>query len=112
MNNMRKVLFIIYAGILMGISSVAQDKGNASTNSPGNKEDKKGQGNITIPEKEKFIDLNGNGINDKEEIKGKQKGKNRDKFVDKDGDGINDNRCDGLGWGNKGKKNQYGKRGR
>jgi hypothetical protein len=109
---MRKLLFIMYAGMLFGISLIAQDKGNATTNSPDNKEDKKKQENILLPEKEKFIDLNGDGINDNEEGKGKQKGKKRDKFVDKDGDGINDNRCEGLGWGNKGKKNQYGKRGR
>jgi hypothetical protein len=109
---MRKFFFIIYAGILFGISSIAQDNGNATANSTDDKGDKKKQENILLPEKEKFIDLNGNGINDKEEEKGKQKGRKRDKFVDKDGDGINDNRCEGLGWGNKGKKNQYGKRGR
>jgi hypothetical protein len=109
---MRKLLFITCAGILFSISSFAQDKGNAAINSSDNKENKKKQENIVLPEKEKFIDLNGNGINDKEEEKGKQKGRKRDKFVDKDGDGINDNRCEGLGWGNKGKKNQYGKRGK
>ena len=108
---MRKLLFIIITTLLFGISIFAQDKGDATTKSPPNMEEKKKQENVVTPEKEKFIDLNGNGINDKEEEKGKQKGRKRDKFVDKDGDGINDNRCQGLNWG-QGKKNQYGKRGR
>ena len=32
---------------------------------------------------------------------------NRDRFIDKDGDGINDNCCQGLGWGC-GKCSNYG----
>lgn len=65
-----------------------------------------------IEKKEKFIDKDGDGINDlkvkeksdKSNQDLKEKGKNRDKgirgndrFIDADGDGINDNRCRGMG---------------
>ncbi len=42
--------------------------------------------------KQKFIDLNGDGINDYRDNKG-----NTDKFIDKDGDGINDGEESALG---------------
>jgi hypothetical protein len=110
--DMRKLLLITLVTLIISITTFAQDKGNEKTNTQVNKEDTRQNDNNLLPDKEKFIDLNGNGINDYEEQKGKQKGKKRDKFIDKDGDGINDNRCQGLSWGNSGKKNQYGKRGR
>lgn len=52
----------------------------------------------------KFIDVDGDGINDARQKKGMKKRKGRmDNFVDKDGDGINDNRSEGMGWSSKGK---------
>lgn len=52
----------------------------------------------------KFIDIDGDGINDARQKKGMKKRKGRmDKFIDKDGDGINDNRSEGMGWSSKGK---------
>ncbi len=46
----------------------------------------------------KFRDENGNGIDDRLEMKGKGKARGRDKFVDADGDGICDGREAGLGF--------------
>ncbi|MCI0695414.1 hypothetical protein L0337_25820 [candidate division KSB1 bacterium] len=50
------------------------------------------------PPQEKFRDENGNGIDDRLEMKGKGRGRGRDKFVDGDGDGICDGREAGLGF--------------
>jgi hypothetical protein len=46
----------------------------------------------------KFRDENGNGIDDRLEMKGKGRGRGRDKFVDADGDGICDGREAGMGF--------------
>lgn len=50
------------------------------------------------PQYKKFRDENGNGIDDRLEMKGKGRGRGRDKFVDADGDGICDGREAGLGF--------------
>jgi hypothetical protein len=50
------------------------------------------------PQYGKFRDENGNGIDDRLEMKGKGRGRGRDKFVDADGDGICDGREAGLGF--------------
>ncbi len=50
------------------------------------------------PQYDKFHDENGNGIDDRLEMKGKGRGRDRDKFVDADGDGICDGREAGLGF--------------
>jgi hypothetical protein len=50
------------------------------------------------PSRDKFRDENGNGIDDRLEMKGKGRGRGRDKFVDADGDGICDGREAGLGF--------------
>jgi hypothetical protein len=61
---------------------------------------------------QKFVDKNGDGIDDSKQMKGKMKRKGKmDTFEDKDGDGINDNRCQGMGWG-KGSRKGYGKNSR
>lgn len=109
---MRKLLFILCTLLILSITLLAQDKGAETSKSPESKKDNKPKEIILPYEKEVFVDLNGNGINDKVEQKGKPNGRKSDKFVDKDGDGINDNRCQGLGWGNKGKQFQKGKRGK
>jgi hypothetical protein len=69
--------------------------------------------------KHKFIDENGDGVDDNmagrrmrmRQGMGKGKGKGMDNFVDKDGDGINDNRAHGMGWQGKGKKGGLGRHG-
>jgi hypothetical protein len=50
------------------------------------------------PPQGKFRDENGNGIDDRLEMKGKGRGRGRDKFVDADGDGICDGREAGMGF--------------
>lgn len=45
-----------------------------------------------------FRDENGNGIDDRLEMKGKGRERGRDKFVDADGDGICDGREAGMGF--------------
>lgn len=50
------------------------------------------------PQYGKFRDENGNGIDDRLEMKGKGRRRGRDKFVDADGDGICDGREAGLGF--------------
>ncbi|HEX2961485.1 MAG: hypothetical protein HF309_17595 [Ignavibacteria bacterium] len=69
--------------------------------------------------KHKFIDENGDGVDDN--MPGRRarmragmekgKGKGMDNFVDKDGDGINDNRAQGMGWQGKGRKGGLGRHG-
>ena len=54
---------------------------------------------IDTTKKQKFVDENGNGIDDRLEAKkgkGKRKGK-RDKFIDQNGDGICDGRESAFG---------------
>jgi hypothetical protein len=63
-----------------------------------------------------FIDENGDGIDDRLQMKGKHsdqqqhgqmKDMMRDHFIDLDGDGINDDRCGGMGpTRSKGKQSQ------
>jgi hypothetical protein len=50
----------------------------------------------TSAQRSRFVDRDGNGIDDRKEGKGTRHGK--DKFVDKDGDGICDGRESGLGF--------------
>ena len=75
--------------------------------------DKKAKENVSNIKKNKFIDLNGDGLNDNMQNKKitAPDGKH-DKFVDKDGDGLNDNRVQGMGWDKKGKHKPFGKHGR
>ena len=67
--------------------------------------------------KEKFMDKDGDGINDNIETKRGNRlgnkfgaGKGKDLFIDEDGDGICDNRANGIGFGAKGKGKMNGKR--
>lgn len=64
---------------------------------------------------ERFVDRDGNGIDDRKEGKGKLRGK--DRFIDNDGDGICDGREGGLGfrggrgdWSGKGRQWRGGKK--
>jgi hypothetical protein len=47
---------------------------------------------------QRFVDENGNGIDDTTELSLKGKKRRMDRFVDKDGDGICDGRESGLGF--------------
>jgi hypothetical protein len=75
--------------------------------------DKQAKEKVSNIKKAKFIDLNGDGLNDNTQNKKitAPDGKH-DKFVDKDGDGLNDNRVQGMGWDKKGKQKPFGKHGR
>jgi hypothetical protein len=63
--------------------------------------------------KEKFVDLDGDGINDvrspKPNMPPNEQKKKVEHFTDKDGDGINDDRARGMGWSSKDKKRGFGK---
>jgi len=69
-------------------------------------------------QKHKFMDENGDGVDDNMPMKrmrmgkGMGKGKGMDNFEDKDGDGINDNRACGMGWKAKGMKGGLGRHGK
>lgn len=110
---MKNIIYIICFTLIFTISSLAQEKNPAGTNSTGQKKTKPTQEKVSPAEKEKFIDTDGDGIKDNGGKKKRYRGGvNSDRFVDKDGDGINDNRCQGMGWSNQGKMKMYGKRGR
>jgi len=108
-----KILFVVL--IIVSVS-FAQEKIQQEKKSGQVEQEKKTQpANETVKaEKQevKFIDQNGDGIDDTKQRKGKMKKKGKmDTFEDKDGDGINDNRCQGMGWG-KGSRKGYGKNSR
>jgi hypothetical protein len=50
------------------------------------------------PHAPKFVDHNGDGIDDRVEGRGPGRQRGKDKFIDKDGDGICDSRASGLGF--------------
>jgi hypothetical protein len=108
---MKKIYIIIFAlGFLAAASGQEKEapKPNDGSSAKTKATVEKKQQPAEAP---KFIDKNGDGINDNKGQQKRQRGKwNSDKFIDNDGDGINDNRCQGLGWGNKGKMKMYGKR--
>jgi len=78
------MLFLIFAAPLL-MAQTQQD----TTASRERQQERVGQ---------KFVDENGDGIDDRlaRGPKGNQRGK--DRFVDEDGDGICDNRAEGLGF--------------
>jgi hypothetical protein len=47
---------------------------------------------------QKFVDMDGDGIDDRLEREGKKVRRGKDRFVDADGDGICDDRATGLGF--------------
>lgn len=99
--------------LLSAFITSAQDKNSEKSNSIDQKKEIITQDKPTKNDEQKFIDINGDGIKDKvDQNKGQKGNRKSDKFIDKDGDGINDSRCQGLGWGNKGKIKMYGKRGK
>jgi len=97
-----KHLIYIFSIILISsaVSFTQEKKQNQSITQPGIEKQTSGKDSVDV----KFIDADGDGINDLRQRQGMKKRKGRmDNFVDKDGDGINDNRCEGLGWSTKGK---------
>jgi|WetSurMetagenome_2_1015567.scaffolds.fasta_scaffold368795_2 hypothetical protein len=111
MKNLLKILIIL---VLFTIAVIAQEKTEPKKLDPSTEKEETKTEEVKKEEndKQKFVDENGDGIDDNQQGKGlrKRKGKT-DKFVDNDGDGINDNRCQGMGWG-KGKQKGYGKHSR
>jgi len=113
MKTLIKILFVL----LMIVSvSFAQEKMTQDKKSEQVEQEKKSpQLDETVKaeyQEQKFVDKNGDGIDDSKQQKGKMKRKGKmDTFVDKDGDGINDNRCQGMGWG-KGSRKGHGKNSR
>ena len=105
-----KILFFLTFSTLV---VVAQEKTESKENEAvENKEAKTEEVMKKDQDKEKFVDENGDGINDNQQRKGQKKKKGKtDEFIDNDGDGINDNRCQGMSWG-KGKQKGYGKHSR
>jgi hypothetical protein len=108
---MKTFIKILLIFIFFTMAAVAQDKSEPKKNEPVIKQDAEKKEEITKEnqDKDKFIDENGDGIDDNQQGKGLRKRKGRtDKFIDSDGDGINDNRCQGMGWG-KGRQKGHGK---
>jgi hypothetical protein len=111
MKTLLKILFIL---ILCTIAGNAQDKTEPKKSESAIEKEEIKKEEVKKEEKElqKFVDENGDGIDDNQQGNGLRKRKGQtDKFVDNDGDGINDNRCQGMGWG-KGKQKGYGKHSR
>lgn len=113
MKSFIKILFFLL--IMVSVSS-AQEKMTQDKKSEPVEQEKKTQPsdeNVKAEkQEEKFVDKNGDGIDNSKQPKGKMKKKRKmDTFEDKDGDGINDNRCQGMGWG-KGNRKGYGKNSR
>jgi hypothetical protein len=109
---MKKIIYILFAGLVLNAGALAQEKSAVNSNAAENQKGKKMEEKIIPAGKGKFVDSNGDGLNDNAKQKRKRNGWKADRFIDKDGDGINDNRCQGLGWGNKGKQSMCGKRGK
>jgi len=108
MKTFSKILFIL---VFLTIAASAQDKTEPKKKEPVEKKEEIKSEEVKTEDKdaEKFIDENGDGINDNQQGKGLRKRKGRtDKFIDNDGDGINDNRCQGMGWG-KSRQKGHGK---
>jgi hypothetical protein len=67
-----------------------------------------------------FVDTDGDGIDDRKlktldtepgtPKRTRKRDRKRDHFIDSDGDGINDNRCNGLGFGSKGRHRKGGRK--
>lgn len=98
---MKTFNYIIFIILITTASSYSQEKqGKQSSSEPGIQKKVENSDSTSA----KFIDVDGDGINDLRQRKGMKKRNGRmDNFIDKDGDGINDNRCEGLGWSSKGK---------
>lgn len=108
---MKILLKILLFLVFFTTAVAAQDKTESKQKEPVEKQDMTKTEEVKKEDQnqEKFIDENGDGINDNQQGKGLRKRKGRtDKFIDNDGDGINDNRCQGMGWG-KGKQKGHGK---
>jgi hypothetical protein len=116
---MKRLIIILCVCLILPLISYAQDststsKSASQSSSKLNPSDKK---------RIDFIDMNGNGIDDRKEAKLykqrdsrravlKKDKKSADKFIDKDGDGINDRRVDGKGMGLGARKKNAQKGGR
>lgn len=98
---MKNLIHIFIMILIVSLNSFSQEKTGKQSEERGIEKQVQTTGDSASA---KFIDADGDGINDLKQRKGIQKRKGRmDNFIDKDGDGINDNRCEGLGWSSKGK---------
>ena len=85
---MKKPIIILLMIALYSLSAPAQPGPDTSaTTRP--KQERTGQ---------KFVDENGDGINDRLAGQGKGPRRGKDRFIDRDGDGICDDRAAGLGF--------------
>ena len=108
---MKTIFKILPVLVFFTVTAVAQVKTEPKKKEPIEKDEGIKTEEVRTEDQDtvKFIDENGDGINDNQQGKGLRKRKGRtDKFIDNDGDGINDNRCQGMGWG-KGKQKGHGK---
>jgi len=85
---MNKMIGIVFALLVIGAGALAQDQPDTS------KARRARQANG----QQKFIDTDGDGINDRLQRKQKAIRRGNDKFIDRDGDGICDDRVNGLGF--------------
>lgn len=85
---MRKITLFLIALSLFALSAPAQS-GSDSSKADGQRQKRSGQ---------KFVDANGDGIDDRVGEQGKGMRRGKDRFVDADGDGICDGRASGLGF--------------
>jgi hypothetical protein len=83
---------IVLCSVLIVLLFPAAVLGQAGTDSTG-------KGPEKHQKMKNFIDINANGIDDRQELPGSSKHQHRmrDQFVDKDGDGICDERTTGMG---------------
>ena len=85
---MNHPLFLILAIVLFAHAAPAQTSADTSATAK--------------PQREravkKFIDADGDGIDDRLTGKGKELRRGKDRFIDRDGDGICDDRASGLGF--------------
>jgi hypothetical protein len=84
---MKTVITLSILSLLMVLPSFSQSLDSGSTV---RSEEKKNE--------QRFVDENGNGVDDATELSGKGKKRRMDRFVDRDGDGICDGRENGLGF--------------
>jgi hypothetical protein len=85
---MNKIIGIVFALLVIGPGVRAQDQPDTTKASKARQATKH----------EKFIDTDGDGINDRLQRRQKAIRRGNDKFIDRDGDGICDDRVSGLGF--------------
>ncbi len=83
---MKSVLALFFVGALCTAPALGQSTSDSSAVNADTSSQRSG----------KFVDKDGNGIDDRKE--GKVRGRGKDKFIDADGDGICDGRENGLGF--------------